>query len=87
MTVGLALAMLAASGIVGGIAGWLLSAYWWDWPPEDLMTCCPPHEDKSFVIWLYSFIGVVTGLFIGAFLVVLAGVWLDIRHRRLLARS
>ena len=76
--------MLGAAGVIGGVVGGLLAAYWWDWDAKDLTICCPPHEDKSLLIWLYSAIGVVTGLLIGPFLVLVAGVAMDIRHRRML---
>lgn len=58
-------AALVACTVAGGLAGGLLSAYWWDFPPDDMETW------RTATIVLYSALGAIAGLFIGGLLVAL----------------
>jgi MFS family permease len=59
-------ATLVACTVAGGLAGGLLSAYWWDFPPDDVETW------RTATIVLYSALGAIAGLLIGGLLVGLA---------------
>ena len=68
-------AAIVGGGIAGGLIGGLLSAYWWDFPPED-------DAYDVYVVPLYATLGAIVGLFGTAMLVGLAIVLLSARARR-----
>ena len=66
---------ILGGGIVGGLVGGLLSAYWWDFPPED-------DAYDEYVVPFYATLGAIIGLFGAALLVGLTIVLLAARPRR-----
>ncbi len=76
---------LAAGAVIGGLTGGLLAAYWWDFPPEDLIDYSHPdgpRSDKTFVVALYSGLGVVVALVIVGFLIAVISAYFEITNRR-----
>jgi hypothetical protein len=68
---------IMGGGVVGGVTGGLLAAYWWDFPPED-------DAYDFLTVPLYSTLGAFLGLFGAAIAValVMAVVWTRNRARR-----
>jgi hypothetical protein len=60
-------ATLVAGGIVGGLVGGLLSAYWWDFPPEDVETY------GDYIVPFYAGLGGIIGLIASGVLVAVVG--------------
>ena len=71
-------AVLVFGGITGGIIGGLLSAYWWDFPPDDV------ENYGDFIVPLYAILGAIIGLLAGGLLVAVGAA---IRERRAAARA
>jgi hypothetical protein len=65
--------VLLVGGVVGGIVGGLLSAYWWDFPGEDVETY------GDFIVPFYTTLGAVVGLLAAGLLIAIVGA---IRERR-----
>jgi hypothetical protein len=66
---------ILGGAIVGGLLGGLLSAYWWDFPPED-------DAYDSYIVPFYATLGAIIGLFGAAMLVGLAIVVMSAWARR-----
>ena len=76
---------IAAGGVVGALTGALLTAYWWDFPPEDLIDYSHPggpRSDKGLLVAFYSALGVVGGLVIVGFLIAVVSAYGEVRGRR-----
>jgi MFS family permease len=75
---------LAAGAVAGGLIGGLLAAYWWDFPPEDMIDYSHPdgpRSDKTFVVVLYSALGVVVALVLVGFLIAAISAYVEIVNR------
>jgi MFS family permease len=75
---------LAAGAVAGGLVGGLLAAYWWDFPPEDLIDYSHPdgpRSDKTFVVAFYSVLGVVVALLLVGFLIAAISAGVEIANR------
>ena len=74
----------AAGAIIGGLTGGLLAAYWWDFPPEDLIDYSDPNgptSDKGLVVAFYAALGVVVALVIVGILIAAASAYIQITKR------
>ena len=75
---------LAAGAAAGGLVGGLLAAYWWDFPPEDLIDYSNPdgpRSDKTFVVALYSSLGVVVALVLVGFVIAVLSAVVEVTNR------
>jgi hypothetical protein len=67
---------LVACTVAGGLAGGLLSVYWWDFPPEDMELW------RTETTILYAGLGAIGGILIGGMAVALTCVAIDARRAR-----
>jgi cell division protein FtsX len=75
---------LVVGAIIGGLTGGLLAAFWWDFPPEDLIDYSNPggpRSDKGFVVALYSVLGVVIALVVVGFLIAAVSAYIEVTKR------
>ena len=67
--------VLAASVVVGGVLGGLLSAYWWDFPPEDM------ERWRTETIAFYTAVGAFIGPIVAAPSIAVICMTLELRDR------
>jgi MFS family permease len=75
---------LVVGAIIGGLTGGLLAAFWWDFPPEDLIDYSHPdgpRSDKTFVVALYSGLGVVVALVVVGFVIAAVSAYIEVTKR------
>jgi MFS family permease len=75
---------LVAGAVVGGLTGGLLSAYWWDFEPDELLDYSDPNGPssvKGWVVAFYSALGAVVGLVIVGFLMTAISAYVELTNR------
>jgi MFS family permease len=67
-------AVLLLGGVIGGLVGGLLSAYWWDFPPEDV------KNYGDFIVPFYATMGAIGGLIVAGLVIALGAAFLELRE-------